>query len=207
MVYHFTDWTLAQAAAWIVFRDMSIVERFAPPDAEHWSAFMMYDTMRTTKTYGSVGDLHEALRSGDVLAWGRCNITDAIVEQVPTMEWPSLSISPPDAFSYSPGGRREHPWRDIRLTSEAVREHWPHPDLPKKREPSRAVVNWEVVDQTIKKLRRTLPAALSETDRSLAERLTRMIGTELNDSEIPKDRAMRKHISALRKTGDLPPRD
>ena len=38
-------WNLTETAAWVLFRNLSVVERFSGPSPDHWQAYMMYDSM------------------------------------------------------------------------------------------------------------------------------------------------------------------
>ena len=40
-----SHWNLTETAAWVVFRTLSVVERFSGPSPDHWQAYIMYDSM------------------------------------------------------------------------------------------------------------------------------------------------------------------
>ncbi len=198
-------WTMAQAAAWIVFRDLTIVNKFAPPSPEHFGAFMMYDAAHPQHR-GSVTMLINALKAGSIRAFGRASGSGSSAEEMPSREWLSLMLDLPEVYIRGPNGEKQRPWHDVCVNMKDVRALWPHPNDPTPQENLRARPGWnDVVDRMIKTLRVNNPACLTESDRELAKRLTRSLTVELNEGDVPKDRTLRKYLSLRRQTGDLPP--
>jgi hypothetical protein len=198
-------WTLDQAAAWVVFRDISIVDKFASPSPEDFGAFMMYDATHPKKL-GSVTMLIDALKEGSITAFGRVSGSVSRVEEIPNREWFSLMLDLPNVYILGGNGEKERPWRDVGVNSKDVLTLWPHPDRIPQRKNVRARGGWrDVADRLIKTLRANNPASLTEPDRKLAERLTRSLKAELNEGDVPKDRSLREYLSSLRRIGDLPP--
>ena len=64
-------WNLTETAAWVVFRNLSVVERFSGPSPDHWQAYMMYDSMWLCPKVTEPSELGDALRSGRLSAKGR----------------------------------------------------------------------------------------------------------------------------------------
>jgi hypothetical protein len=64
-------WNLTETAAWAVFRNLSLVERFSDPAPDHWQAYMMYDSMWLCPKVTEPSELGDALRSGRLSAMER----------------------------------------------------------------------------------------------------------------------------------------
>ena len=118
-------WSLTQAAAWVVFRDLAVVDKFSPPKAENWSAFMMYSTMRTE--YPELGRsiyLFDALKAGLLLAHGRQSSAGATMQDIPAIEWKTLVPDLNAPYRRLRNGAKDIPWLDICIKRADVERHW-----------------------------------------------------------------------------------
>ncbi|MBW0158421.1 hypothetical protein [Sedimentimonas flavescens] len=121
-------WTLVEAAAWVVFRDMSLVAQFAPPNEEDWKAFMFYPSMRGEyPERGSVGDLFNALQSGHLVAFGRRSTPDAAFEEIPRIEWSDLIHDVEGPYRRLASGQKVVPWLGIRVLRADTERLWRRP--------------------------------------------------------------------------------
>lgn len=121
-------WTLLQAAAWVVFRDMEVVDRFSPPKPGDWSAFMAYPTMRTEfSEHGKSDDLVDALRKSRLRAFGRRGTPAAAMEEIAEIEWQDLIVDIDGPYRRQETGARDEPWRDIRVKRADVERLWRRP--------------------------------------------------------------------------------
>jgi hypothetical protein len=121
-------WSLSQAAAWVVFRDMALVDRFFSSSPDDWSAFMAYPSMRRGHAeLGTTGELFGALRNGRLTAFGRRRTPGATVEEIPVIEWQGLIPDIKGPFLRRDGGAREVPWLDVRIKRADVERLWRRP--------------------------------------------------------------------------------
>jgi hypothetical protein len=65
-------WNLAQAAAWVVYREKELVTRFEHPTREDFRSLGMYTSMEpaSRQRINSLGDLSLALSDERLQAWG-----------------------------------------------------------------------------------------------------------------------------------------
>ncbi|MBC2837618.1 hypothetical protein [Paragemmobacter straminiformis] len=118
-------WTLAQAAAWVVFREVAVVERFAPPNADHWGAFLGYATgWGWSKRVGRFEELVIKLCDGRLTAFGQ-RTADGAREAIPASTWIDL-VPDVDAGPYIclPSGAEVRPWFGILIRSADVERLW-----------------------------------------------------------------------------------
>ena len=87
-------WNLTETAAWVVFRNLSVVERFSGPAPENWRAYMMYDSMWLCPKVTEPSELGDALRSGRLSAKGRSGDPGSKMMTIPAIEWETLIVSP-----------------------------------------------------------------------------------------------------------------
>ena len=113
-------WNLCETAAWVVFRNLSVVERFSSPSPENWQAYMMYDSMWLCPKVTEPSELGDALRSGRLSAKGRSGDPGSKMMTIPAIEWETLIVSPPSAYRLLPDKTKDTPWHDIRLSSADV---------------------------------------------------------------------------------------
>jgi hypothetical protein len=92
-------WNLTETAAWVVFRNLSVVERFSGPSRDHWQAYMMY-------------------------AKGRSGDPGSKMMTIPAIEWETLIVSPPSAYRLLPDKTKDTPWHDIRVSGANVQKLW-----------------------------------------------------------------------------------
>ncbi|NQV58659.1 MAG: hypothetical protein HQ502_03275 [Alphaproteobacteria bacterium] len=234
-------WNLTQAIAWMVFRNLSVTNRFGEPKTEDWSAYMQYPSMWPTSAddeaeeprtapipgddkerleqrailYASMQDtakkkvdeFREALQSGRITAYGWVNTDQRTIQPIPTIEWQSLILDPPQAFRFATNGQKIYPWDDIRFEAETIATVWPgEPGAIRitKKNPRK---DWAAVDRAIGRLPEEI-VDLGMSDRFLAERVMKMMKrNEIDPKLIPGDRALRDYISKQRKSGVLPKRN
>ena len=125
-------WTLAQAAAWIVFRDISAVAVFTPPRATGFVAYLMYreecgKPVVPPVVHAKWHDLFRRLEAKRLVATGRRAI-DGIREPIPASAWVDL-IPDVDAGPYlsSQSGKALRPWADILVSRADVERLWRRP--------------------------------------------------------------------------------
>lgn len=125
---HFDEpfWNLAQAAAWVVYREEKLVDSLANPTAESFAAIGMY---RTTwpdhrKQHGRLSALHNALSDGRLRAEGYHEDAPDKVAVIPAEAWSDLSLHPPSAYDRRYPGKMYEPWKDIRVKSANVKKLW-----------------------------------------------------------------------------------
>jgi hypothetical protein len=198
-------WNLTQAAAWVVYRSTELVEQFVRPSRDSWAGLKLYPIHPAPEVVTSLSELHDSLVNGELDAWGRTNDENEQLQQIPAIEWADLDLSPPGAYRRHRLAGRIEPWLDIRLERQALLDRWPDPSKPFRRQKS-AGLNWKAVDRKIGMVRNINEIDLSISDRSLATRLIKMLEWEYSKDEIPSERALRGHISDLRKRKILPPR-
>jgi hypothetical protein len=154
-----------------------------------------------------IDEFREALQSGRIMAYGWVNTDQRTVEPIPTIEWQSLILDPPQAFRFATDGQKAYPWDDIWFETEVIASVWPG-------EPGAIQINkknprkdWPAVDRAIGRLSETI-VDLGMSDRSLAIRVMKMMKQDKVDPKlIPSDRALRDYISKQRKSGVLPKRN
>ena len=95
-------WNLTETAAWIVFRNLSVVKRFSDPAPENWQAYMMYESMWLCPKVAEPSELGGALRSGRLSALGRSGDTGSKMMTIPAIEWETLIVRPPSAYRLLP---------------------------------------------------------------------------------------------------------
>ena len=118
-------WNLAQAAAWVEYRSKDLVEKFEDPSRSAYIAISMYPSASDYMTkMGDLSELQKALLEGSITAWGRSQISNSKLEEIPSIEWADLKLEPPDATRRHPTEGWIKPWTDIRLESAAIKKRW-----------------------------------------------------------------------------------
>jgi len=119
-------WNLAQAAAWVEFRERDLVEQFAIADRESYKALHMYPSMwpETRKRLNSIDELHHALEEGRLTASGYHVGEPDRLAQVPAAEWMDLVISPPIAYVAGELSTQKQRWSDVRVLSADIKRLW-----------------------------------------------------------------------------------
>ena len=117
-------WNLAQAAAWVEYRENQLVEDFDTADRDAYMAVGMYPTMWPAgrEWHGSVEELRRALEEARLASWGfRADAPDTL-QEVPALEWADFVIRPPlVAFI---GQLSNFPWHNVRVLSEEMKKLW-----------------------------------------------------------------------------------
>lgn len=114
-------WTLSQASAWVVFRDLSVVELFAPPNPENWASYLAYPTMRKAGKIGEPLEIITALKAGDLVATGRRSSRGAPREEIPAREWEDVVFDVIGPYRRLENGTKDEPWRDMLVESADVK--------------------------------------------------------------------------------------
>ena len=119
-------WNLAQAAAWVVYRETKLVVDLANPTAESFAAIGLYPTMWPDhrKQHGKLSALHDALSNGHLRAKGNHEDAPNRLEVIPSDVWPDLNLHPPSAYNRRYPGKMYEPWKDIRVQSADVKKLW-----------------------------------------------------------------------------------
>ena len=117
-------WTLAQASAWVVFRDISVVELFASPKPESWVGYLSYPSMWTTHEKGKPQDILNALRDGRLIATGRTSSRGAPREEIPAREWEDVVFDVVGPYRRLENGTKDEPWREIFVPRSQVERIW-----------------------------------------------------------------------------------
>lgn len=119
-------WNLAQACAWVEFRESELVEDFAAADRRDYLALHIYTEMWPAgrKLLGSVDELRRALEETRLKSWGYHMETQEHLQEVPSAEWADFVIRPP--FAYVARGRSANSerWSDIRVLSADMKRLW-----------------------------------------------------------------------------------
>ena len=117
-------WTLSQASAWMVFRDLSVVELFTPPNPENWASYLAYPTMWKAGTIGEPLEIITALKAGDLVATGRRSSRGAPREEIPAREWEDVIFDVIGPYRRLENGTKDEPWRDILVRRADVERLW-----------------------------------------------------------------------------------
>jgi len=119
-------WNLSQAAAWVVYRENSLVEDLVSPEPGAFGAIGMYPTMwpKGRKTVGRLEELHKALASGRLTARGYRKSAQHILADIPKREWANLHLAPPHAYDAAQLVQKIEPWRSIQLDAADLKRLW-----------------------------------------------------------------------------------
>ena len=117
-------WNLAQAEAWVIYRDRSLVDGMAHATRPDYRALKIYGHPRHRHAIGTPTELHRALEDGRLTAWGMRSGGGDRVEEIPAFEWPALRIAPPLVHP-TPGASMDEPWTRVRVESEFGAIVWP----------------------------------------------------------------------------------
>lgn len=125
---HFDEpyWNLAQAAAWVVYREKKLVDDLTNTDAESFAAIGMYPTIwpNHRKQHGKLSALHNALSDGRLQAKGHHEDAPDTLAVIPSEAWSDLNLHPPSAYDRRYPGKLFQPWKDIRVKSADVKKLW-----------------------------------------------------------------------------------
>lgn len=119
-----TYWNLAQACAWVEYREKQLVNDFRVADRNAYMALGMYPSMWPAgrQRHGSVEDLRRALEQGRIKSSGYRRNTPDNLEEIPAAEWADLQIRPP-LVSFA-GQPNNQPWNAVRLLSADIKKLW-----------------------------------------------------------------------------------
>ena len=117
-------WNLAQACAWVEYREKQLVNDLSGADRNAYMALGMYTSMWPAgrQRHGSVEDLRRALEQGRIKSSGYRRNTPDNLEEIPSAEWTDLQIRPP-LVSFA-GQPNNQPWKAVRLLSADIKKLW-----------------------------------------------------------------------------------
>jgi hypothetical protein len=118
-------WNLAQAAAWVVYRERTLVESLVNPGPNAFGAIGMYPKIwpKERKKVGSLSELHSALSAGRLIARGYRS-GESVLSEIPNREWEDLHLSPPQAYDASRLAQKIEPWLLIRVDAADMQRLW-----------------------------------------------------------------------------------
>ena len=148
-------WNLAQASAWVVYREKELVTQFEHPTREAFRSLGMYTSMEPTsrKKINSLNDLSLALSDERLQAWGYRANGDNHLEAIPSLEWPDLDLVPPFAYHAKNRTQQYQPWTDIRVESAAVKRLW----RSLHETSGRSIFDWEKIGLIYKEIKKSNP--------------------------------------------------
>ncbi len=117
-------WNLAQAAAWVEYRDKQLVEDLKSADRNTYIAIGFYPSMWPPgrKQRGRIEELRRALEEGGLKSSGFRRGGRKRRKYIPAAEWVDYVIRPPDvSFSGQP---KNVPWERVRVLSADMRRLW-----------------------------------------------------------------------------------
>lgn len=119
-------WNLAQAAAWVVYRENKLVDNLIYSTAESFAAIGMYRNMwpEHRKQHGKLSALHNMLSDGRLKAKGYHEGAPDTLAEIPAEAWSNLDLHPPRTFDHQYPRKRYEPWKDIRVKSADVKKLW-----------------------------------------------------------------------------------
>ena len=117
-------WNLAQASAWVEYREKQLVEDFYVASRNAYMAIVMYPSMWPAgrERRGRIEDLRRALEEGRLISSGFRRGGQARLEDIPAAEWHDYDIRPP-LISFS-GQPQNIPWERILILSADMKRLW-----------------------------------------------------------------------------------
>ena len=148
-------WNLAQAAAWVEYREKQLVEDFNVADHDIYGGLLLYPSMWPTgrKRQGTVDELRRTLEEGRLTAWGYHVEAPDRLEEVPGAEWADFIIRPPFAYLARDLAAKQQRWRDIRVLSADMKRLW----RSENEVSGRSKYDWTVLRETYEGLRQSNP--------------------------------------------------
>lgn len=180
-------WNLSQAAAWVVYRKLKLVEQFSTETADGWGALLLYPKMHGYEQVGDLSELVQALILGKLEAWGRRNDINDKLEAIPAREWAELSISPPSAKRSHPVAGLIEPWTGLRFESKDLKKLWR--GLPETE--GRTRYKWDVLKNMWREINKRLPGT-SQNERILE--LQMEYDSRFGDDSAPARTTIQNHI-------------
>ena len=119
-------WNLAQAAAWVVYRERKLVEQLANPTQHSFGAISAYPTMwpDDRKQTANLADLQRKLTHGELTAKGYAKENPNTLGDIPASIWPDLQLRPPHAYDARELAFMHEPWTNIRVESASIKKLW-----------------------------------------------------------------------------------
>ena len=142
-------WNLAQAAAWVEYREKQLVNDFDAADRDDYMAIGMYPSMwpKGRKKRGRVKELHHALEQDQLKASAYRREGTTRLEEIPAAEWADYEIRPPLVCFV--GQPQNQPWKSVRVLSADIKRLW-----RSEREVSgRSKYDWTVLQEIHNKLK------------------------------------------------------
>jgi hypothetical protein len=117
-------WNLAQASAWVEYREKQLVEDLDTADRNAYMALGMYPKMWPDgyERRGRIEDLRRALEEGRLVSSGFRRRGQERLEYIPAAEWAHYIIRPP-AVSFA-GQPQNIPWQSVCVLSADMRRLW-----------------------------------------------------------------------------------
>ncbi|MDG2260589.1 MAG: hypothetical protein P8L68_19120 [Paracoccaceae bacterium] len=117
-------WNLAQACAWIEYREKHLVEELAQADRTSYIAIGFYPSMwpPRRKQLGQIEELRRALEESRLISSGFRQGRLERLEDIPAAEWADYIIRPP-FISFSDQAQNI-PWEGVRILSADMRRLW-----------------------------------------------------------------------------------
>ena len=119
-------WNLAQAAAWVVYREKDLVDQMKNATRHSLEAVSLYPSMWPSgrEKVGKLEELHKKLIGGKLNAMGYAQADQNSIADIPASIWPDLVLRPPCAFDGRKLATCHEPWTDIRVESAIVKTLW-----------------------------------------------------------------------------------
>lgn len=116
-------WNLAQAAAWVEYRDKQLVEELKSADRNTYIAIGFYPSMWPSgrKQRGQIEELRRALEEGRLISSGFRRGGQERLEGIPAAEWSDFVIRPPNVCFLE---QTTQPWHSVRLLSADMKKLW-----------------------------------------------------------------------------------
>lgn len=117
-------WNLAQASAWVEYREKQLVEELKSADRTSYIAIGFYPSMwpPSRKQRGQIEELRRALEEGRLISSGFRRGGLERLEVIPAAEWADYIIRPP-LISFS-GQPKNIPWESVRVLSADMKRLW-----------------------------------------------------------------------------------
>ena len=117
-------WNLAQASAWVEYRDKQLVQDLESADRTSYIAIGFYPSMwpPSRKQRSQIEELRRALEEGRLISSGFRRGGLERLEDIPAAEWADCIIRPP-FISFS-GQPQNIPWESVRVLSADMRRLW-----------------------------------------------------------------------------------
>jgi len=117
-------WNLAQASAWVEYREEQLVAELDSADRTSYAAIGFYPSMwpSSRKRRGQTEELRSALEEGRLISSGFRRGGGERLEDIPAAEWADYIIRPP-LISFR-GQPQNIPWERVRVLSADMRRLW-----------------------------------------------------------------------------------